>query len=684
MNYKESCEKLRLDLLGKKIEIEALRDYKNSVFEPMIDAILMGEIKDLKTITNYLYLCLDYYTFTEDILISDYDYDMIMNMYVGLGGTRIYEADPISSNVWPIVNHEDRSMVGSIEKIYTEDEFDIYYNRYAYYKDWIVAPKYDGISAAVKVENGEIKKAWTRYDGMKGQDITPVVANAKNADTFMYHFETSEIDPDGFYKVELAVGNDEFEQLILEKEYANRRSATSGIVNTPKNLHLAKYITIIPLAKKRKNGILEYRPLGSRYEEHVGSSKYLMQCIKDTLYRCAEKDFQFRYDGVVIFPVTESYNDEDILNDSIAFKINTKFGMTTVKRLYISIGRTGKAMPMAEVYPVEVNETRVHDVSLGSIGNYLTMDLRKGEQIVVYSAGDVIPQIMKPDKDTLRDKTGEKLVLPLVCPYCGENLHVKGKEMFCTNKECRRFLVGRIANFLDKLGVENVSDSTIEELFLHEMVEKLPDVFKLDKAEIAEIPGHGPRSAELIVNNINSIIGTPITVDKFYGALGIPDCAELTCRKIFSVIDIKDIDKTFVNGKWFDLKLKIQGTKGIGEKIATSFVNFVKEYDEEIQDLLDILTVVGLPSYKGNVVFTGFRDSEAESKFNNIGYEVSNNVTSKTKAVINNSYSKSSGKCKDAMKNDIPIIHRTRIDDVLDYLRNEWDLEDLVYYPEAQ
>lgn len=684
MSYKDLCEKLRLDLLSKNIEIESLVDYKQSLFAPMLDSILVGEIKDLKTLTDYLYLCLDYYTFTDDVLISDYDYDMVMNIYVNLGGNRMTEADPISQNVWPIVDHEDRSMVGSIEKVYSLEELEKYYSKYEYYRQWILGPKYDGISAAVKVESGIITKAWTRYDGWKGQDITPVVANAKNADMFMYEFETSYANPDGFYKVELAVGNDEFEELIQEKEYANRRSATSGIVNTPKNLHLAKYITIIPLAKKNVNGVLEYKPKGAVMLDDVGSSRYLYQCVKDILAQCALPSFQFRYDGVVMFPITDDYNSHDILNDAIAYKINTKFGMTTIKRLYISIGRTGKAMPMAEVYPVEVNETRVTDVSLGSIGNYLSMDLRKDEQVVVYSAGDVIPQIMKPDKDVIQKKTGEKLYLPLKCPYCGEELHVIGKEMFCTNKECQRFLVGRIANFIDKLGVENVSDATIEELYLNGMVKKLPDIFHLDKDKIAALPGYGLRSAELIVNNINSIVGTPITVDRFYGALGIPDCAELTCRKIFSIISIKDIDKTFATGNWIKLNMQLQCTKGIGSKIASSFIGFIKEYDEEIQDLLDILTVVGLPSYKGSVVFTGFRDDAAVSKFNKIGYEVADNVTSKTKAVINNSYSKSSGKCKDAIKYDIPIIHRSRIDDVIVSLYEGWDLDELVDSPEAQ
>ena len=76
------------------------------------------------------------------------------------------------------------------------------------------------------------------------------------------------------------------------------------------------------------------------------------------------------------------------MDDAIAYKVNTAEALTQVEFGYVSVGRLGNAIPMLRVRPVEVNETTVTDVSLGSFDKFVNMDIHEGEQVLIYSAGD--------------------------------------------------------------------------------------------------------------------------------------------------------------------------------------------------------------------------------------------------------------------------------------------------------
>jgi len=679
----DKISNLRKDLLGGKIDLEDLKKYSDD-FVALARIIIYNDPEDndlnIDNIRDFIYLCLDYYTFTDGVLIADYDYDMVMKTFITMGGEFISTADALKNSpertMWDIIPHECSEMVGTVKKCYTPEEFMVYWRKYCDIYDWIIGPKYDGISAVIKIKNEKIERAWTRYDGINGQDITEVVIRAKNAHNFFYD-SCIEYQTDGFYKVELCVGNEEFEKLILEKPYSNRRSATSGIVNSPKNLHLAKYITIIPLAYKASNGLLSYLPLGYTMIERAGSPEYLLKRIYEVLDHCKSEKFQFRYDGVVVFPLGNiRYDDENIMNDAMAYKVNTKIGYTKIKRLYVSVGRAGKAVPMVEVYPVECNETRVTDVSLGSFDKAVGYGFRENEEVGVYSAGDVIPQIMIPEERKY-PKGASKILIKLKCPYCNEPLTRKGREMFCTNDECIRIITGRITNFVQKIGMENISDATIEDMVNWGLIENIPDIFYLTEEDILKMDGYAVISAGNIIDEIYRIKDSVIPVDKFFGALGIPDVAEKTCRKIFSVIEIKDIIKACASSNWDKLFLKIQ-VPGVGDKIARSFIKYVKENYDMIHELLDTLEIVESPSYKGSICFTGFRSQELERLIKRAGYDVSDTITSNTTALLVNGSDRSSGKCIKAKKYEVPIIDSTKAYLLITYLNDNLDISELV------
>lgn len=666
--FKSQAKDLRKSLKKGKLQVEDLSKYIDTLFIPMYQ-LLLNESTDKDDFTDYLYLCMDYYTYTDALLISDYDYDMLMVRYEYLGGIRMTTADALElSTRWPLVKHEEPGIVGSIEKIYTEEELEKYYNKYRWCTSYIIGPKFDGISSSVKVVDGKIVKGCTRYDGYEGQDITQVVIRAKNAYNFADSMWLTKGEPprDGYYKVELCVGSSDFEELIKEKEYANRRSATSGIINSPKNIDLAKYVTIIPLAYYSFDKEFYYHPLYMKYIDTIGGWKALYREIKEMIAKCNIADFEYRTDGAVIMPVDKSIplDESDLMSNGIAFKINTKIGRTKIKNLYVSVGRMGKAVPMANVVPVEVNETRVHDVSLGSFDKAIAMNLHEGEIVEVYSAGDVIPQVRLPEEKEY-PKGAPYLRIDMRCPYCGEKLERRNsKEYYCDNDDCVRINAGRITNFLSKLGAENISDATIEDFYMHKLIKDIPDLFELKNEDIYELEGYGELSAFNIITELVRIRTQSTTIDKFFGALGIPDIGEKTARKIFSVIDIDDLkhkkDKLF---------MKLVVADGIGEKTATTFIKFVKKNEYLIDTLMNQMNIVSMQSWKGNVVFTGMRSAELAERFNKLGYEVSENINSKTIAVITNNANMSSGKCKTALQRGIDVIFITEVEDFIKKLK---------------
>lgn len=672
LDMKQKCRELRIKVGTQKMKIEQLSDYKDTLFVPYCKQLQKGT-ENLDDYIDYLYLCLDYYTYTDDVLISDYDYDMVMEQYKRIGGVPIIYADPLNQNkTWNIVKHKEPGVVGSIKKVYEEEDLERWYREHP--SDcYILAPKYDGISASVEVKDGEIVRALTRYDGVYGQDITTIVKNAHGANHLVNVYPEYYNAHNGFYKVELCVSTTSFDEMNDERiqmglpVYANRRSACSGIVNTPTNASMAKYITIIPLAFYDGTRFI-YAPPYFITLDYVGSFDFLIKSVRGIIQSCHSTGFEYRTDGCVIVSPDSGWHEYDLLSEAVAFKINTKVGLTRVKSLYVSVGRLGKAVPMANVVPVEVNETIVTDISLGSFDKAVQMGIREGEIVEVFSAGDVIPQLRLQEERHF-PKKAEKMHMDLRCPYCGERLKALGREMFCKNPNCERVITGRITNFIQKIGAENISDATIEDLYHAGLIHNIVDIFDLKYDDIRQLRDYGDVSAKKIIDEINHVKDSTIPMDIFIGSLGIDGIGIKTARKILNSGVIKnptDILALAESKNGIKLRLELNRVDGIGDDTIERFINGIFINLSELVRLVNILKFRMPREWKGSVTFTGFRDSEMEKQINELGYEVTETLTKKSMLLICATADFSSKKCEMARKNRIPIMTRQEVADMLE------------------
>lgn len=634
-----------------------------------------GIDKDLRdTLEDFLMICLDVYTYSDDgaVMIPDYTYDQCMAIFCKLfNAERISQSDYIvSTTIWPFVKHEAPFMVGTINrKIYDLDGLAYFLkeSRRDGYRRILYAPKFDGVSSAVTFRNGQIERAVTRNNGIEGQDITQVIRRMNR----VKHIFNKDL-PDGYYKCELVVTSKDFEDLCKLKQYANRRSATSAIVSAPSNLVYAEYLTAIPLAWVNFIGS-HMKYLAWQYADGLVDDpesfdlETVYENIERILAHIRSADYPIRVDGVVLFPVRtndDEPNTTDLMANCMAYKVNTQENRTKVDYIYMSVGRMGMAKPMVHVEPVEVNETIVRDVSLGSMSQFTARNLHEHEEVIVYSAGDVIPQIKMPEP-RVYSKDAKRLKMDISCPYCGKKLRPKYEseaDLYCLNPRCPRVLSGRIANFLDKLDVaEGFRDSTFYTLVEAGMVKSIEDLFDLDKYpdRVAELL-NSRVDADKLLNGLKELKTKQFEVSQVIGALGIDNIAQKTCQTIFSDITL-DYLLSMKKGR---VEMALLGIPGIGMTTAQQFSEWINENRDFLEFLLHEMKIVDDKITYGAVCFTGFRNKEYSDIFKSIGFPALDRVTKDTVACVY-AGDLTSNNAKKALAKDIPLVHVAQIDELI-------------------
>lgn len=702
------------------IQVEELSKYRG-VFNEFADYVIDTENKKYAELTEkVLGMLNDYYSFSDDgdVLITDRKYDELTSAYQNMtGNDQVQYTVSTPNKSWNLRPHLSPSMVGSISKVYdvksvmdflrSESEHmtaEVYRNAYV-----VFAPKYDGASIVItfKAATGDIIAALTRKDGINGQDETELI---KRTDPEVLHnmkekvrrlVNSEHFDPEDTFvdvKCEMMVTTNAFQELILEKKYANRRAAASAISSNPSNIKYAKYLILVPLAYKIRDpqrevlvyepgpvggpGLDQIKPRFAYRQFALSEVDYSLasKSINDILKIIRDPEFGLRVDGVVVFIDSPdlSYRG-DAMGHSIAYKTNSSIGETYVIDGYFSIGRTGKATPMLHVEDCDVNETIVNNVNMSNMAKVAKFCICKGDRISIESAGDVIPML----KEVVEHNDGELIAYSRHCPYCGKKMEVvessdgSSFDLYCKNDMCPRIQAGVVANFLDKIGVRDISDDTIIDLLgkckklKGDGLELIVKVFELDEDDLKHLEGWGKTSAEKFVNTLRDIRHTPILASRFLGSLGIPKISVKKCRNLMVNFSLPELLSACHRSDSEDAEMLIMGVDGFSRKTAHVVVKFIKENYKEILEIADLFDEIqqdikNLESL-GNVVFTGFRDERFEEEITDLGFDVGDNVNKDTVAVM--AASTTTGKAKKAIEKGLPVFKPNEIDDLIDFLR---------------
>lgn len=537
--------------------------------------------------------------------------------------------------------------------------------------------KMDGLTIVLTYRDGELAEAVTRGNGIIGEVITN---NAKNFQNIPLKIE---FKGELILRGEAIIKYSDFKRIndAIEDataKYKNPRNLCSGSVrqlNPAITKSRMVYCNIFNVVKA--DGVDFENSKAKQFEwvknEGFDVVEYKFTDSKSIADDIAEFESKIESndipsDGLVLLLDDIALGERlgstsKFPRNAMAFKWSDERQITKLKYIEWSPSRTGLINPVAVFEPVELEGTTVSRASLHNVSIFEDLMLGVGDEISVYKANMIIPQVY----ENLTKSNTEKV--PGTCPACGSHASIKqdneSKVLLCTNPDCQIKHIKQYALMAsrDALNIDGLSESTLEKFLSKGFIKNDSDIFKLDryKDEIVNMDGFGKRSYEKLMAALEEAKHT--NVARFLYSLGINGIGSANAKMIAKYFD-NDIDKIITAGK--DELLEIEG---IGEVLANSIVDFFKDSKniENVKSLREVLIFeaeesAGSDSFAGKVfVITGSLEhftnrNELKELIEKNGGKVSGSVSSKTNFLINNDTASNSSKNKKAKELGVEII----------------------------
>lgn len=531
--------------------------------------------------------------------------------------------------------------------------------------------KYDGLSVEGK-GNTCLHTAMSRgdMDSDKASDLTPILKGYKfpNAPLELY-----KEDPFGL-KFEAIITRLDLNVFNYVKNYSykNCRTGIIGLFSGSDAYEHQNLITLVPLATS----------LEGVFKDRVEEIEFLNMCYATKIplkYAVIEGDltsilFQvkrfveeaeamrpymdFMYDGVVL-----SYLDQDIIDKlprsnyvnkhTVAIKFNPLKCQSTIRGLTISIGQDGVAVPKIHFDLISFYGTTHNKASIHSYERYKQLGFRYGNIGDFEYVNDVMPYVTKPDNhfNSEIDKNNPPIPFPKECPECGTKFvpSKTGKNMLCTNLDCKGRSLSRVVNMLKKLNLKDFADATFEKIKLYSLTE----VLSLTYEQLLDF-GLGEVNSEKFMERINYIKTEPIYDYEILGALGFDNIAKEKWKKILNKYTLEEL----MNMPEVFRYSAIAEIYGLGPETARVFND---RYEFFINDLISVLNLENIKSSKGvilpKVKLTGFRDLELIEAATKAGFDIGEgSVTKDTNILLVKSLSHESPKVTKAKENGVMIM----------------------------
>lgn len=536
--------------------------------------------------------------------------------------------------------------------------------------------KMDGLACALHYDDGLLTQAVTRGDGLVGEDVTMNVRTIENVPL--------RIDSPGHVEVrgEIVIFKKDFDELNEkqkksgDKPFANPRNLAAGSIRqldpriaASRKLKFMAYDLVEPDLPTHSEAYAKLRALGFRTsgEDKVfgGLADVLKEIKRLEDYR---KTLPFNTDGMVI-----KINDRRVYKalgivgktprGAVAFKFPAEESTTVVKDIVISIGRTGAATPVAIFDAVQVAGTTVRHASLHNADEIKRLDLRIGDTVIIYKAGDIIPQVkevlvsLRPEGtkpyDYMEALKKQYPELEFERPEGEVVYRVKGENSDLILKRALEYYASKPALNIDGLGEKNV-----QALVDANIVRSIADLYRLEKKHLSKLSRFGRLSAGKLIDAIQNSKSAPL--NKFITALGIRHVGAQTATTLAN--GFGSLEKLQEATEEELLKLP-----DIGQIVAESILAFFA--DEDNVKLLEELKSLGvkpthrdqseLPLVGKSYIVTGTLESmgreEAEDKLRELGATVTSSVTKGTTALITGA-KPGKGKTDKAAKLGIPTI----------------------------
>lgn len=525
--------------------------------------------------------------------------------------------------------------------------------------------KMDGFACALIYEDGLLVRAITRGDGFVGEDVTVNVRTLDSVPLRLRAHRGQEKFITGRTEVrgEIVMYKKDFAELNRQREakglalFANPRNTAAGTIRQldPKLVRERPlYFRAYDVLRDNEQDLPTYSDtyeiannLGFLVNKRAPVLGSISE-IKKFADKWEEKrhDLPFNTDGVVVkINDRAAYRKLGVAGKApraaVAMKYPAEQSTTTVKDIFISIGRTGAATPVAMLNPVVVAGSTVQMATLHNESEILRKDIRVGDTVIIQKAGDIIPEVVEAITK-LRPKNLQPFIMPTSCPECDTKLvKLKADEAVwrCPNEQCPSRVYKRIQHYASKsaLDIEGLGEKNVIALLQAGLIKEAPDIYELAKDKVETLDRFAEVSARKLVEAIQA--KKLPTLARFVYGLGIRHIGTQTAIDLANHFRSLEAIATATIEDLADVE-------GVGEVVAESVVAWFAEPAN--QKILDKFKAVGVRPQEvkrvggklsgKNFVITGGLDSmpreEAAEKIRNLGGTFQSSVGKETDYLV--------------------------------------------------
>ena len=598
--------------------------------------------------------------------VSDVDYDRLYRELVDLEtahpelilpnspthrvGGKILDGFEKYTHIYPLYSLQDAF---SLEELQTFDER---VRKEFPHATYICELKIDGLSISLTYEAGRLVVGATRGDGNVGENITENLKRVKDIPLTLP--EPLDITVRG----ECYMPKASFERVNLERqekgetEFANPRNAAAGTLRqldtgvvAQRGLSTFLYQVASPTDASSQSQVLaELDRLGfTTNHDHIlaGSMSEVWAFIESIAAK--RNELPYEIDGIVI-----KVNDLAIQEElgftvkaprwAVAYKFPAEEKEAEILSVDWTVGRTGVVTPTANLTPVQLAGTTVSRATLHNVDYIAEKDIRIGDTVIVYKAGDIIPAVLRVVEEK-RDQQ-EVMPIPVNCPSCASPLmHYEDEvALRCINPHCPSQIMNRLEHFAsrDAMNIAGLGTSIVEKLFKTGLVKDVADIYRLTVGDLLNLEGFKEKSAAKLYQAIQT--SKENSAEKLLFGLGIRHVGSKASKILLEkFVSLENLARASAED--------IAQIEGLGQVIAKSLVSYFAS--QGVQELLSELKSAGVNLvYTGQVavedgllsgmtvVLTGklerLKRSEVKAKLESLGANVAGSVSKKTNLVV--------------------------------------------------
>lgn len=523
--------------------------------------------------------------------------------------------------------------------------------------------KIDGLSISLRYEEGQFVRGATRGNGEEGENITENLKTVRSIPMTLTQPYSMEV------RGECYMPKESFLKLNQEREeagqdvFANPRNAAAGSVRqldskVTASRNLSSFLYTVADAgtlhvTNQKDALQELADLGFK----VNHEYQLCQTMEEVWqyierYHERRSELPYEIDGVVI-KVNDFQYQEDLgftvraPRWAIAYKFPPEEVETTIEAIEWTIGRTGVVTPTAVMQPVKVAGTTVSRASLHNRDYIELKDIRLNDTVVIYKAGDIIPEVAYVVFDK-RPKDSQPYLIPTHCPIChSELVHLEEEvALRCINPKCPAQIKEGLNHFVSRnaMNIDGLGPKVLEQLFDKGLVKDVADLYFLTESDFLTLNKVKEKSAQNFLTAIQKSKSN--SAERLLFGLGIRHVGAKAAKILLE--HFGDIPTLSQAGKE-----DIANLYSIGETIASSVTTYFSNH--EVHELMDELRTAGVnlaylgktsaelstvvsPFKDKTLVLTGklthFNREEAKAQIENLGGKVTGSVSKKTDIVV--------------------------------------------------